>query len=350
MNVRLKYVTLGVVAAVALTGGTYGLARNHSSSDRQSMPVPPTPAPFILAADSHGSVVFDLERNVIIGYDRAGKSVWQDAAMAKSAYVTCVATCPNVVASGSLLDQNTVGEPRIVRSGAAVTTRANQNGVILLEKEPGTRVELDLQAANPAIISYQKGKQTQRFALPGPGMPQINPGPGGALAVVSRSSSGTATFVVARRSAGWKITPVPDRTAQVGCAGPDVHAVASAERATFVDELSGHTVVLDQPHIGACHVAGTSLLAETMSTGPAGRNSVVRYWDVRKGTGWTVNSADSVSSDLDPTGTKAVVVQGHVATIRTAEDQQAVDGVVGARYAEDGSLVLLHPDATVSRR
>jgi hypothetical protein len=350
MKVQLKYVTLGVVAAVVLAGGIYGLTRNHSSADQQSMPVPPTPVPFILAADSHGSVIFDLKRNVIIGYDRAGKSVWQDAAMANSAYVTCAAACPNVVASGSLLDQNGTGEPTIVRSGTAVTTRANQNAVIVLEKESGTRVELDLQGATPAIASYQGGKLTQRLALPGPNMPQISAGSGGALAVVSRGSSGSATFVVARRAAGWQIMPVPDRTAQVGCAGPGVHAVASAERATFVDDRSGHTAVLDQPHIGACHVAGTGLLTETMSAGPEGRKSVVRYWDARNGTGWTMNSADSVASDLDPTGTKAVVVQGKVATIRTLEGQQVVDDVAGARYADDGSLVLLHPDATVSRR
>ncbi|GIF01004.1 hypothetical protein Ari01nite_84680 [Paractinoplanes rishiriensis] len=343
---------LAVAIATAVIGGTIGLQNYHSSADPEKPPPAPPAAPFLVAADAHGSVVFDLSREVILGYDRAGKLAWQDEAMAKNAYITCVAACPDVVASGSLSDQGPEArQATIVRADGRFATRpAADADVVLLQRDDRNRVVLERRLEGTFLASYQKGKLTQRLAMANPRMPRIAPGSAGSMVIASRAGSSATVYFVARSGTGWTIKELADRGASGGCTGPASSAVVYPDRAVVVDQSSGRKQTVQQDHIGTCHVAGDGLLAETTSVGPSGHRSLVRYWDVRSGTGWTMEGTETVNASLDPSGTRAVVVQGTVATIRAGADQQVIQDVVDARYAEDGSLVLLHADATVTRR
>ena len=349
---RTRYVLISIIVVAAMIAGVVGLQTIHSSSDNGKPPSVAPPAPFIVAADSRGAVVFDLGRDLILGYDRSGKLVWQDQTMAKSAFITCRKSCPDAVGSGSLTDQSAEArQPMIVRAGDRSTTLPATNAdLVLLERDTRTRVVMERRPEGVALASYQQGKLKQRLPLADSRMPQVISAATGDIAVVSQGRGSSTVLFVRRTDDGWNISSVPDKTARSGCVGGQVEAVVRDDGATVVNRASGREHRVQQEHVGSCHVAGDGLLAETRSVGPAGNRSLVKYWDVRSGVDWTMEGADSLSADLDPSGTYAAVVQGTVATIRGGTSSEVVEGVVDARYADDGSLVLLHPDATVSRR
>ncbi|GAB1691428.1 hypothetical protein KRM28CT15_32310 [Krasilnikovia sp. M28-CT-15] len=340
-----------VAAAGAALAAMMAVVTNLPDSSAEKVPAPPsTPAPFLVDADSNGAIVFDLAREVIVGYDRSGKVIWQDPAMTRSAYVTCLASCPDAVASGALRGpESGDGWPEIVRSGSESHTRQMKgNDLVLLARSAQTRVVLERRPEGAALVNYHDGRAQQRLPLSTPKMPLITAGPTGELLILSRDESSSTIFLVRPSGTGWVITPENDEAAVGGCVNRQSHAIVYADHAVVIGKSGRKTV--PQPHVGACHLVGDTLLAETMSVGPSGHRSLVRYWDLRLDTGWTMEGADKVSADLDPTGQRAAVVQGTVATIRSEAGSQVVRDVVDARYAEDGSLVLLHPDASVSRR
>jgi hypothetical protein len=351
-DVQKRYSVLGVAAVAAVASGIFAIQHISKSGDDEAPATAPVQMPFIVAADSHGSVVFDLARNLIVGYDRRGKNVWQDAGMAKNAYISCLATCPDVVASGTLLDDGTGSPlPTIVRTGTKSETRpANDGDIVLAQRDDHTRVVLERRAAEAALVNYRQGKATQRTSLPDAEMPLISPAANGDLAIVSRGRSSLAVILVRRTAGAWTLTSVKDQQAQGACVGPGAYAVMADDHATYVRESSRQRRTVLQDHIGTCHVAGDGLVAETASVGPEGRKSLVRYWDMKSGEGWTVEGTDRFNTDISPSGTTTVLVADRVATIRGRATKETVDNVVDARYCDDGSLVLLHPDGTVSRR
>lgn len=329
---------------------------------RNSVAPPDTPAGPILAlidVDAHGAVLMDGRDRTVRGVRRDGEVVWRAPLDNNAAVpVSCLATCPDAVLSGSAASMNdaSVPDPAPVFMVAG-TPHALVGGT----SQPRKRRVLSAERIDDLVlattdddgrswIELHRGGPVDRIAV------------GGVRTTWSQSSNGRHGVAVTelapgraearwfgRQPGGWWVTAGPMPVAGNGsCLTPDGdQAILLGQPPAILDRSGSASRVTDLATVGTCAFAATGAILASLTVRLAGKEAQVRVIDSSGRVTWATDVKHEVRVCADPTRARvAYVAEGilHELDTRTGAEIRTVRDVRAARYDELGDLVVLRSD------
>ncbi|MEU3464544.1 hypothetical protein ABZ721_31915 [Streptomyces sp. NPDC006733] len=315
-------------------------------------PADPFARPVILEADAYGALLLDTASSQVVGVDAAGVVRWRDRLFADRMYVSCLAHCPDAVASGSF-DEDAPPPPVIWRTGVRRTVDPPAAAVVLWADSPAEALVVR-STAGRGVLEIRNPRRTSVYPVQG-----VNPrfflAPDRSRALVLTTGALPTVRTLDRTRIGWTISPALATSATGACIGPagTPAVLYDSTTASLLEAPDTTPRPLPLQHVGRCRTGTDRVLAQRFTQdSSSGARTTTRLLDSSGRLLWMRTDPGIHPAYLDP-ATGRVLLLTDTEMILAAPDGSVLDraaGVVDAQFVNRGCLLALHRDLHTTRR